>query len=59
MDCLPLMQWGRVATLLLVLLAPFPIYAQDNALGLELTPFGAYRFGGTFSVEESSESYEL
>ena len=59
MDCLPLIQWGRVATLLLVLLAPFPIYAQDNALGLELTPFGAYRFGGTFSVEESSESYEL
>ena len=59
MDYLPSMERGRVATLLLVLLAPFTIHAQDNALGFELTPFGACRFGGTFSVEESSDSYEL
>jgi len=33
--------------------------AQDAATKFELTPFGGYRFGGTFDVEESTDSYEL
>ena len=31
----------------------------DNALNIELTPYGAYRFGGTFDVVDSDTSYEL
>lgn len=33
--------------------------AQDDAFNFELTPFGAYRFGGSFAVEDSSDSYDL
>lgn len=33
--------------------------AQDNKVKFELTPFGAYRFGGTFEVEDSSDSYDF
>ena len=33
--------------------------AADDELSVELTPFGAYRFGGTFNVEGTSESYKL
>ncbi len=33
--------------------------AADDELSVELTPFGAYRFGGTFNVEGTSESYRL
>jgi opacity protein-like surface antigen len=40
----------------LVLLASNAI-AQEKKF--ELTPFGAYRFGGTFNVEESNETYKL
>jgi hypothetical protein len=40
----------------LVLLASNAI-AQEKKF--ELTPFGAYRFGGTFNVEDSNETYKL
>lgn len=33
--------------------------AAETRLGLEVTPFGAYRFGGKFDVKESDEFYEL
>jgi opacity protein-like surface antigen len=33
--------------------------AQDDAFKFELTPFGAYRFGGSFAVEDSTDSYDL
>ena len=33
--------------------------AQDHKVNFELTPFGAYRFGGTFEVEDSSGSYDF
>lgn len=33
--------------------------AQDHKVKFELTPFGAYRFGGTFEVEDSSGSYKF
>lgn len=33
--------------------------APADSLNTELTPFGAYRFGGTFEVEGSDASYEL
>ena len=32
---------------------------DDSAHGFELTPFGGYRFGGSFDVAESTDSYEL
>jgi hypothetical protein len=34
-------------------------HAQDDASRVELTVFGAYRFGGTITVEETSDSYDL
>ena len=29
----------------------FPAWAQQDKASFELTPFGGYRFGGTFEVE--------
>lgn len=49
---------GAIFYLFFVLM-PASALAQDDALRFELTPFGAYRFGGTFNVEESSDSYEM
>jgi len=46
-----------VATSLAALL--FPAIANSEDLDVEVTPFAAYRFGGSFAVEESSASYEL
>jgi hypothetical protein len=46
-------------TLLAIALLPQMANADDKKLGIELTPYGAYRFGGEFSVEESDESYKL
>lgn len=45
------------AFLALLLLVPGLALAQEPAA--ELTPFGAYAFGGTFNVEESDASYKL
>ena len=33
--------------------------AVADDLNIEITPFGAYRFGGTFDVADSDASYEL
>ena len=33
--------------------------AQDHKVSFELTPFGGYRFGGTFEVEGSSDTYDF
>lgn len=33
--------------------------AQSNESKFEITPFGAYRFGGTFNVEDESGSYKF
>ncbi len=33
--------------------------AAETKLGVEVTPFGAYRFGGKFDVKQSDEFYEL
>ncbi len=33
--------------------------AAENELNIELTPFGAYRFGGSFDVAEDDTSYEI
>ena len=37
----------------------FPALLQAQEAGIELTAFGAYRFGGTFEEEESEARYEL
>jgi len=33
--------------------------ARDDKARFELTPFGGYRFGGTFEVSDSSDSYDF
>jgi hypothetical protein len=33
--------------------------AQEAPAKFELTPFGGYRFGGTFEIEDSSDSYDF
>lgn len=33
--------------------------AAGHGSGMEITPFGGYRFGGTFNAESSSGAYEL
>jgi hypothetical protein len=33
--------------------------AAENELNVELTPFGAYRFGGSFDVEDAEASYDI
>jgi Outer membrane protein beta-barrel domain len=43
---------------LTLLLAAMPIAAADD-LNVEITPFVSYRFGGTFDVEGSTDSYEI
>lgn len=35
------------------------VNAQDGPRGFEITPFAGYRFGGTFDIAGTSESYEL
>lgn len=44
------------AILATALLSGAPAAAQS---GVELTPFGGYRFGGTFTVEEAAGSYDV
>ena len=48
-----------VVTGLLLLVSLSARAQDDSALGFELTPFGGYRFGGSFDVAESTDSYEL
>ena len=33
--------------------------AAENELNIELTPFAAYRFGGSFDVEDAETSYDI
>ncbi len=33
--------------------------AAENELNVELTPFAAYRFGGSFDVEDAETSYDI
>jgi len=35
------------------------VFAADEALDFEITPLAGYRFGGTFGIEGSSDSYEF
>ena len=37
----------------------FPAHAQQDKASFELTPFGAYRFGGTFEIEDSPDSFDI
>ena len=37
----------------------FPALLQAQEAGIELTAFGAYRFGGTFEEQQSEAEYEL
>jgi len=41
------------------LLSAAAAQSADNPLKFELTPYGAYRFGGTFDVVDTDDSYKL
>jgi hypothetical protein len=41
------------------LLLSSAVFAADDNLNFEITPFGGYRFGGSFDVTESAASYEF
>ena len=43
----------------LLLCVVIPARAQQDAAAFELTPFAGYRFGGTFEIEDSPESYDI
>ncbi len=45
--------------MLVLLLYASVAQAQDDSLGLEITPLGGYRFGGSFDIQESSDAYEM
>ena len=47
------------AVLFLFAVTPSAARAADDALGLEITPYGAYRFGGTFDVQDSNDAWEI
>lgn len=47
------------AALLALLCFASPAHAQQNSATFELTPFGGYRIGGTFEIEESPDSYDI
>ena len=50
----------RIAAILAVLgVFATAANAAENELNIELTPFGAYRFGGSFDVAEDDTSYEI
>jgi hypothetical protein len=49
----------RLAVLVYLTIAATPVVAQDGPGNFEITPFGGYRFGGTFEITGSDESYEL
>jgi hypothetical protein len=44
---------------LVCILFAMPATAQETPTKFELTPFGGYRFGGTFEIEESSDSFDF
>jgi hypothetical protein len=49
----------RCCLLLCCLVVLAPAFAEQQTGFIEVTPFGAYRFGGTFEVEDSPDAYEL
>ncbi len=52
----------RIATSAVVFacsLSAVPAHGEEADLGIEVTPIGGYRFGGTFEFDESDASYEI
>ena len=50
----------RIPAFLLVLLAiDTPAFAAEDSLDFEITPYGAYRFGGTFDIQDSSDAWDI
>ena len=47
----------QIFLLLLACFCTAPVWADDQRF--EITPIGGYRFGGTFEIEASDESYEI
>ena len=49
----------KTLTLLVILTGPSLASAQDGPGNFEITPFGSYRFGGTFDITGSNDSYSF
>ncbi len=54
----PVFTATAIGSLLLSTLA-CPVHADDAPLGLEITPTGGYRFGGTFQVADADTSWDV
>lgn len=49
----------QALAILILISASSATTAADEALNFEMTPFGGYRFGGTFDIADTDDSYEL
>lgn len=49
----------QIATIAVLVLLASTAHADANDLRFEITPFGAYSFGGTFDVIDTDASYHL
>jgi opacity protein-like surface antigen len=49
----------KILTLVILLVLAVPALAQEQSFDFEITPFGAYRYGGRFEDAGSSLSIEL
>ncbi len=50
---------NRLLAAAALLCLPFTAMAQQDSASFELTPLLGYRFGGTFEIEESPDSYDF
>jgi hypothetical protein len=49
----------RAVALAVLIGVSFGAAAQEQRLDLEITPYGGWRFGGAFDVQESTDSWEI
>ena len=50
---------NRLILAVLAFMCLAPAYGQQTSQKFELTPFGGYRFGGSFDLDESEVSYDI
>lgn len=49
----------QIISLVVLIVLSMPAFAQEQSFNFEITPFGAYRYGGSFEEADSSLSIEL
>jgi hypothetical protein len=48
-----------LVVMLAIIGSPLSAGAADEPLNIEITPYGGWRFGGTFDVQESTDAWEI